>query len=73
MSDRTLQNVEVVIEWYTSSNDFITSADCLIEYTPILSGQASPFKCSARLNPAMQTAKINFKTLFGGELSYYKD
>jgi len=73
VSGRSLENVEAVIEWHTSSGSFITSADCLIEYNPILPSQTSPFRCSTRANPAMQTARIDFKTLFGGSLEWFKE
>lgn len=73
VSGRALENVEVVIQWKTSSGQFITSSDCLIDYNPILPGQTSPFDCSARENPAMNRASIDFKTLFGGTLTWYED
>lgn len=73
VSGRSLENVLAVVEWSTPSGTFITSADCLVQYNPILPGQTSPFRCSTTANPAMETASVSFQTLFGGRLVTYKE
>jgi hypothetical protein len=42
----SLRNVAVVITWRDAAGKFITSDRVLIDYNPVLPGQASPFKSS---------------------------
>ncbi len=72
ISSENLQNVEAVANFYTAEKKFITSADALIEYNPILPGQTSPFKAMTSHNPAMKSASITFKTLMGGTIPWNK-
>lgn len=72
VSDINLKNVEAVIVFKTKDGNFITSSTALIEYNPILPSQVSPFKVMEKYNPAMDTANIDFKTLFGGTISWSK-
>lgn len=68
VSGRSLPNVLVVTSWYTDTDELITTDDTLIEYTPILAGQVSPFKSLVRRNPAMKRFRVDFKTMGGGTL-----
>jgi hypothetical protein len=70
ISSRSLRNVEAVATFYTADGEFITSADALIDYNPILPGQASPFKVYATENPAMKKAGVEFKELMGGTIAF---
>jgi hypothetical protein len=72
ISDRSLENVQAVVEFYAEDKSFITSDDSLIEYKPLLPGQTSPFKVYASWNPRMTTANIDFKKLFGGSIYWKK-
>jgi hypothetical protein len=65
VSALSLQNVEVVVRFYTSSGELITYDTALIEYNPILPDQTSPFKVMAKYNPQMSSASISFKYLMG--------
>ena len=56
--------------FYGSDGGFVTSADALIDYNPILPGQTLPFKVMATHNPAMKTARVDFKELMGGSISF---
>lgn len=73
ISDKSIENAQAVATLYTSGGEFITSSDALIEYNPVLPGQTSPFKVMVKHNPAMKKAGIDFKTLFGKKISWYKE
>jgi uncharacterized protein YgiM (DUF1202 family) len=73
VSSRTLKNVQAVVEFLAADGTFITSDTGLAEYNSILPGQTSPFRVMARWNPAMKKARIDFKTMFGGTLEWYKE
>lgn len=72
VSDINLKNVEAIVKFKTKDGKFITSDSTLIEYNPILPGQVSPFKVMVRYNPAMYTAIIDFKEMFGGSIRWSK-
>ena len=70
LSSRPLANVEAVASFRDSAGTFITSNDALIEYNPIMPGQASPFKVMVKYNPLMHRAQLNFKELMGGAIDF---
>jgi hypothetical protein len=70
VSSEPLKNVQAMGKFYTKDETFITSADAMIDYNPILPGQTSPFKVMATHNPAMDTCRISFKELFGGSIEH---
>lgn len=72
VSGRSLENVEAVVTFTTSDGTFITSDDALIEYSPLLPGQTSPWKVTTRWNPQMAKASIEFKTLRGERIGHYE-
>jgi hypothetical protein len=73
VSSRKLENVTAVVSFHAANGQFITSDESLLDYNPILPGQTSPWKVMATWNPAMAKAGVEFKTLFGGTLSAYKE
>ena len=68
-SGESLRNVQAVVSFYDRNDTFITSADALIDYNPILPGQSSPFKVMERYNPAMHSARLEFKYFGGGGIT----
>ena len=68
ISDGPLDNVTAVARWFTFNDQFITSDSALIEFTPILAGQTSPFEVLTPANPAMRQCSIDFKFLLGGTI-----
>jgi len=72
ISDQPLDNVKAVVEFYTGDDVFISSDNSLIEYKPLMPGQTSPFKIIESWNPQMESAKINFTTLYGRQISWKK-
>lgn len=58
MTDKTLRNVRVQVEFYTDDRLFITSGSALVDYTTLLPGQATPFTVLAGYNPAMKRAQL---------------
>lgn len=69
----SLKNVQVVAQWYTKDDTFVTSDSAVVEYNPILPGQTTPFKTITRGNPAMSKFTVTFKSIFGPELSTRDD
>ena len=67
-----LENVTAHVIWKTKNGDFITSDYALIDYDPLLPGQKSPFNVLERSNPAMSKASIDFKTISGGSIRWYR-
>ena len=72
VSGRSLENVEAVVTFITSDGTFITSDKALIEFSPLLPGQTSPWKVTARWNPQMAKANVEFKTLRGERIGHYE-
>jgi hypothetical protein len=69
-SAEPLQRVMAVATFYTKDGQLIGSADSMIDYQPILSKQKSPFKVMHQWNPAMENAKLTFKSMFGGTIDF---
>ena len=70
ISERRLEHVTAVVQFYDRNGNFITSADALVEYDPILPNQISPFKLIATYNPEMKKARVEFKYLMGGTIEH---
>jgi len=70
ISIASLKNVQAQVSFFTADQTFISSADALLEFNPVLPGQSSPFKVIATWNPAMKKASVTFKTIFGPELAW---
>jgi hypothetical protein len=68
----TLENLMVVVEFYTADDTFITADDALVEYTTLLPGQSTPFKVYADENPVMETARVGFTDFYGGLISHVR-
>ena len=73
ISSQSLKNVQAAVTFKTDGGQFIVADDALIDLNPVLPGQTSNFKVMARHNPAMHTASIDFKVLFGGTIPWYKE
>jgi len=71
-SGRKLERVQALVTWYDKNGDMITSEASLIEYDPILPEQKSPFKVMKRYNPAMKSATIEFKFMWGNRIPTYR-
>ena len=73
VSSQNLENIQAAVTFKTKDGQFIKAGDALIDLNPILSGQTSNFKVMASQNPAMDNASLDFKVLFGGSVSWYKE
>lgn len=71
-TNTTLRNIMAVVEYETSSGQFITSDDSLLDYQDLLPGQTTPFKVYTNLNPAMSSASLSFREMFGGQVGAVK-
>lgn len=65
IAGETLENVVVVVTFYTADGTLITSDHSLLEYSVLLEDQTSPFQVLVDANPKMWRATIEFRT-FGG-------
>lgn len=72
VTNRSLENVAAVGSVYSKDEQFISSDETLIKYSPILAGQTSPFQVMLRYNPEMKDCKLSFKYLFGGTINSEK-
>jgi hypothetical protein len=72
ITSRNLDNIQVVASFYTDDDHFISTADAIVEFNPILPDQTSPFEAMATYNPRMRKAKIDFKELMGGTVEWRK-
>ena len=67
-SATAIDQIEAVATFRTSDGTFVKSSDALIEYQPLMPGQASPFTIPDHSNPAIQIAELAFKELSGGSI-----
>lgn len=68
ISQNSMQRVNVLVSFYDSSGNFVTSQSSFIEFDPILPGQISPFNVIASFNPLIKKASIEFKFYLGGSI-----
>lgn len=64
-TSKTLRNMQALVEYETSSGQFITSDYSTIELRDLLPGQSSPFSVLTSYNPAMSQASLRFREFFG--------
>ena len=65
-----LENIVAVTSWSTSGGTFISSHDAIIDYNPVMPGQASPFETIGTYNPQMSECSVSFKEFFGGTIPH---
>ncbi len=70
VSDQPLEHVQAGALLFDAKGDFVTSDWSVIDYSPILAGQSSPFSVLVRDNPAIDTWQIQFREGFGGQISH---
>ncbi len=70
ISDKPIDNLLAVGEFYDESENFIKADDTLVEYRPLLPGQTSPFKVLTSGNPAIKKCSVSFKEFGGREIEY---
>ena len=68
ISDKSLDNVEAIVNFLDAKGNFVKFDDALIEYNPILSDQTSPFSVMTTDNPMIEKINIDFKYLMGGTI-----
>lgn len=62
---KTLRNIQAMVEYETSSGQFITSDFSTIDLRDLLPGQSSPFSVMTSYNPAMHSASLRFREFYG--------
>ena len=68
ISGGSLRNVEVLVQWYSSEDEFIKEESAPIEYDPILHNQVSPFRLITTRNPAMARFTVKLRQQLGAEI-----
>ncbi len=68
ISGEPIRSAQAIVSYYDQDGKFVTSDDGMLKFNPILPGQTSPFKVMTTWNPAMKTARLQFKRLFGESL-----
>ena len=66
ISDVPLQDVTVMVSWYTDWEDFITSRESRIDTDPLPPGQSSPFDILGPPTPLVSKFSVQFREA-GGE------
>jgi hypothetical protein len=61
-----LEAVLAVVEFYDANDNFVKSESALVDFNPIMPGQASPFSVITTYNPAIKRYSTTF-TFFSGE------
>ncbi len=64
-----LENVAVVVTWFTAEAEFLTSDECLIGFNPIVAGQTAPFSCLTQSIPGIDQYSVEFKHALGGTIA----
>lgn len=65
---RSFENVMAHVVFRTEDEEYVTSADALIDYNPIMPNQTSPFTVMQTDNPLIYWASLSFKYLLGGTI-----
>jgi hypothetical protein len=70
ISSKPMKSVWAVVEFRAADGTLVKSSDGVVEYDPILPGQTSPFQVMDTDNPAITTANISFKEMFGARIPH---
>ncbi len=72
ISDKPIRNLQVVVQWFTADDQFITHDTAFVEFKPLMPGQSSPFEVIESYNPLMKKANISFKEFGGNKLNAFE-
>ena len=70
ITENKMKNISVVGSFYSKEGEFIKTADAIVQYNPLMSGQKSPFSAGTTDNPLIKDCKIAFKFLSGEEIEH---
>ncbi|MER8546469.1 FxLYD domain-containing protein [Mesorhizobium sp. M1169] len=68
-SSEPIESLMVIGIFRTSNDEFVKSAEAMVDYQPLMPGQTSPFPAMTTDNPIMRNCNVAFKTMFGGLVS----
>lgn len=71
VSQRPISNLMATVELFDKRGEFISADHALVEFDPVLPGQATPFTVLIRGNPATEKYLVRFKTMGGPELHFH--
>jgi hypothetical protein len=72
LASRPIENLMVIGELRQADGTLIKTAEAMVEYDPLMPGQASPFHALTPHNPLATNCGLAFKTLWGGQIAYTK-
>ena len=70
VSGAPLENLLAVVIFRTEDGTFVTSADSLLDFNPVMPGQTTPFSVMTTWNPLIKTGAITFKRFGGGGIRW---
>ena len=73
ISSAKLANVAALVSWFDTSGSFIASDQALVDVSPLLPDQTSPFTVMMRSTPDMRTFSVEFKEVGGGIIASRDD
>ena len=74
VSREPVKSVEVFIEFFDSSGDFVSTSSTWLSFNPLLPNQTSPFEMYGNYNPAIERARIsNLVSALGKSFSWKMD
>lgn len=68
ITNRKMENIEAVMLYYAADGSLVKSASALVKFNPIMPGQWSTYEVITDHNPAIVSARVEFKSLFGGKI-----
>jgi hypothetical protein len=69
-STEKIDGVFAVVTAYDKDGELVGTQDAIINYSPIMPNQTSPFTVIMRQNPLIDNYRINFRKSFGGTIDY---
>ena len=70
VSNQPIEHLMAVGVFRAEDGTLIKSGDSLVEYDPLMPGQASPFSVGETDNPLIKRCEIAFKTMWGSRVAY---
>lgn len=64
-TDEKFEALFVIMTFYDSAGEVVKTSEAVVDFNPLLPGQTSPFTVIDTNNPAIESATVAFKTVFG--------
>ncbi|MGD9638763.1 MAG: SH3 domain-containing protein [Alphaproteobacteria bacterium] len=67
-----INSLQAVVTFKDKDGNYITHASALVEYSPLMPNQTTPFEVLEHQNPLMKKASLGFKEMLGSEMNSVK-